>query len=143
MTSKYYVDTCIYLNLWQRKVDQKTGLKFWKVARDFLQNAENTDSVFLFSGFVLKEMSYILGDRFDGKKNLFLDKERFEKVFAMPRDYEFARELEKKFNGEISFFDCMHIVLTKKEDAILITRDEKLIKYARKYCKVHKSEELL
>lgn len=142
MTERFYIDTCIYLNLWQKEVDLKTGFKFWKIARDFLQRLEKKDSTILYSGFILKEMSYIIKDYFNEKKELFLDS-RFEKVFAIPKDYEFARELERKFNYEISFFDCIHIVLAKKENAILVTRDEKLIKYTKGYCKVHKPEELL
>lgn len=143
MKKRYYVDTCIYLNLWQKEIDPKTGLKFWKIARDFLQKIENTDSIILFSGFVLKEISYILGNRFNDRRGIFSDHTKFERIFASPQDYDFARILEKEFNYEISFFDCIHIALAKKEKAILITRDEKLIKYGRKYCEIHKPEELL
>lgn len=143
MQKRYYVDTCIYLNLWQKEIDFKTGLKFWKIARDFLQKIENTHSIVLFSGFVLKEISHILGNRFNERKGIFSDPTKFERIFADPRDYDFARMLEKEFKYEISFFDCIHIALAKKEKAILITRDEKLIRYGRKYCETHKPEELL
>ncbi|MEK6889176.1 MAG: PIN domain-containing protein [Nanoarchaeota archaeon] len=143
MNNRYYIDTCIYLNLWQKEINPKTGLKLWKIARDFLQKIEDKENIILFSGFVLKETSYILRKSFDEKRNIFLDKSKFKKVFANPEDYEYARKLEKEFNYEISFFDCIHIVLTKKEKAILITRDEKLINYGKRYCKVNKPEELL
>ena len=143
MDKSYYVDTCIYLNLWQREIDPKTGLKFWKIARDFLQKMEDTNSTIIFSGFVLKELSYILGNKFHNKRDIFSDDTQFKKTFAALEDYDYARNLEKEFKYEISFFDCIHIILARKEKAILITRDEKLLRYGRRYCDVCKPEGLL
>ena len=143
MKKSYYIDTCIYLNLWQKEVDPKTGLKFWKIARDFLQKIEDSDTIIFFSGFVIKELSYILGNRFKDKRAIFLETIKFKKIIANSQDYDFARTLEKEFNYKLSFFDCMHIALTRKERSILITRDEDLQKYGRKYCRVYKPEAFL
>lgn len=143
MDKRYYIDSCIYLNLWQKEVNPKTGLKLWKIARDFLQKIEDKENIILFSGFILKEMAYVLKENFNEKRRIFLDKDKFKKILAFPEDYEFARKLEKEFNYEISFFDCIHIVLARKEKAILITRDERLISYGRRYCRINKPEELL
>jgi len=108
-----------------------------------LQKIEDKENTILFSGFILKERSYILENNFNEKRNIFSDKSKFKRIFATPEDYEYARKLEREFNYEISFFDCIHIVLTKKEKAILITRDEKLINYGKRYCRINKPEELL
>jgi hypothetical protein len=118
-------------------------LKYWKIARDFLQKIEESDNFILYSGFVMRELQHVLGRRFNGKKLIFMDRSKFKKVFANPGEYNLARELEKEFNHEISFFDCIHIILTRKEKATLITRDEKLINFGSKYCEVYKPEEFL
>jgi predicted nucleic acid-binding protein len=65
------------------------------------------------------------------------------KILKHSTTKSFARRLEKEFNYEISFFDCLHVVLARKEKAILITRDEKLIMFGSKYCKVSKPEKFL
>ena len=143
MKKSFYIDSCIYLNLWQREIDPKTGLKFWKIAKDFLQKIEDEDSIILYSGFVLRELEHILGNRFNNKNNIFMDGTNFKKVFADSEEYNFARKLEKEFNYEISFFDCLHITLANKEKAVLITRDEKLIKFGRKYFDIRKPEKFL
>src|SRR3989344_737690 len=138
MKKRYYVDTCIYLNLWQKEIDPKTGLKLWKIAKDFLQKIEDSDAIILYSGFVLKEIYHILGSRFNNRKDIFMDQIKFKKVFANSEDYDYARKLEKEFNYEISFFDCIHITLAKRERVILITRDEKMIMFGSKYCEICK-----
>ena len=143
MKRRYYIDTCIYLNLWQKEIDPKTGLKFWKIARDFLQKIENTDSIVLLSGFVLKEISYILGNSFNDRRGIFSDHTKFERIFASPQDYDYARILEKEFNYEISFFDCIHIAICKRLNFTLITRDEKMIMFGSKYCEIYKPEKFL
>ncbi|MDP1695305.1 MAG: PIN domain-containing protein [archaeon] len=140
---KYYIDTSVYLNLWQKETDYKTKFKFWKAAEEFLQKAEDENSLILYSGFVMKELMYILGDLFYEKREIFFDETRFKKIFADVKDYNFARELEKEFNFDISFFDCIHITLAMKEKAILISRDKKLIEYAKKYCEAGKPEDFL
>lgn len=139
----YYVDTSIYLNLWQKEVHSKTGKPFWKITKDFLQKAEDSNITIYYSGFVLRELYYILGDDFKEKVEIFLDKTKFRKVFALPHDYEFARKIEIDSNYEIGFFDCLHIVLSRKYGSILITRDNKLIEHARRYCKVGRPEDFL
>ncbi len=140
---KYYIDTSVYLNLWQKEVSQITKEKFWEHAEMFLQMIEENNYLILYSGFIIKELIYILKEKFEEKRNMFLDRKRFRKVFANPADYEFARKLEELSNYSISFFDCVHIILTKKENAFLISRDKKLIEFAKGYCRACKPEELL
>ena len=41
----FYVDTCIYLNLWQKEKGIIFGKPFWLIAKEFFEYAENQDSV--------------------------------------------------------------------------------------------------
>ncbi len=137
----FYVDSCIYLNLWQIE-ESPAGKKLWKCALDFFEYAERENMVICFSGFVLKEIEFVLAEgEFEKRKKLFQN-ERLKKIIAAPENYEEARKLESASGFSISFFDCMHIVLANKSRSILITRDNKLIDFALAYCRVAKPEDI-
>ncbi len=141
----FYVDTCIYLNLWQEEGDEKFGIPYWKSAKDFFEKYDNDDSTIYYSGFLLKELKFILGDQeFNQKHQLFRQSPNFEKIFISDNEYGQARSIEYELNYGISFFDIIHMLLAKKSDSILITRDKKLLNTAGKYSVIAKRlEELL
>src|SRR3989338_3191516 len=63
---EFYVDSCIYLNLWQKEE------KWWKFALNFFEAAERRGDVIYYSGFVLKELNFVLTPKeFNIKKRLF------------------------------------------------------------------------
>ena len=144
MKKSYYIDTCIYLNLWQKEVDDNTGAMLWKFAKDFLEKAEK-ESIVYYSGFILKELKFILTDEeFDKKKVLFESSPNFRRVFLSEEEFNLARKIEKESNYEISFYDITHMLLAKKTKSLFITRDNKLINISKKYDIVAKRpEELL
>ena len=135
----FYVDSCIYLNLW-KKEEGLHGQKFWKYAESFFEKSKN--QFIYYSGFVLKELENVLTSKDFAAKRRIFNKPFFVRVMPIQNDYDEARILEVIANFEISFFDCLHIILTRKINAILITRDRKLIDFAKRYCKVARPEEL-
>ena len=139
----FYIDTNIYLNFWQKEVDNR-GNELWKIAFDFFNEIDKLNSPIYYSGFILKELQFIISkSEFELRKQIFNDMKRFHKVIALSSDYDKARKLEFLSKFQISFFDCMHIVLANKVNAILITRDKKLIDFARLYCRVNRPEEII
>jgi predicted nucleic acid-binding protein len=139
----FYVDSCVYINLWQKEVS-KTGKPLWKLALDFFEYAEKEKEVIYVSGFVMKELGFVLeASEFEKKKDIFNNKTRFRKLIALPEDYDNARKLESETGFEISFFDCMHVILAKKIGATLITRDGNLIKVASLHCAVARPEDVV
>jgi predicted nucleic acid-binding protein len=139
----FYVDSCVYLNLWQKEVS-KAGRPLWKFALDFFDYAEKENKVIYVSGFVLKELGFVLDEaEFEAKRQIFNDETRFRRIIATPEDYDNARRLESETGFEISFFDCMHIVLAKKTGVTLITRDGDLIKAASPHCVVSRPEDIV
>ena len=144
MKKRCYVDTCIYLNLWQKEVEKKTGVKLWKLAQIFFEKAEENGFNIYYSGFILKELSYILSkNEFYNKKLLFESSPNFERLILSREEFEEARKIENEINLEISFFDIIHIILARKSNSILVTRDKKLIKIADIYnVEAKKPEEL-
>jgi predicted nucleic acid-binding protein len=142
MNKSYYVDTCIYLNLWWK--EEIGSLKVWRYAKDFLENAESNHNIIYYSGYILKELLHKLSkEEFDIKKEMFEFTNNYKKITMNEEEYEKARKIEKEIGVEISFFDIIHMLLAKKTNSILVTRDNKLIKVAEKYgVKALKPEQL-
>ena len=141
--SGFYIDTNIYLNLWQKE-ESPAGKPLWQIAECFLSRIEKENKRIYFSGFVLKELKFILSEEeFQAKSSLFENSQRFSKIIAANEDYVKARKLESESQFKISFFDCMHIVLSRKANVILVTRDRKLIEFANKHCEVLRPEDCL
>ena len=137
----FYVDSCIYLNLWKR--EERGKVKFWKLAENFFERVEKTHDTIYVSSFVLKELCFAhdvsnLQQKIDNIRNSQL----FKGVSAGSNDYSEARRFESVAQFEISFFDCMHIALAKRIGAILVTRDKKLLNFARELCLVSKPEDI-
>lgn len=145
MSQKYYVDANILLNLWKKEGDPSKGIPYWQIAEIFLDKIMfSKDDEMIYTGFVLKEIKFKLNN-----EKLFYEKQEFLRKIpkfrfkkALSEDYDFGRNLEDEFNFSISFFDCMHIAISKRLNCILVTRDQELIKCAKKYVKVDKPENL-
>lgn len=138
----YYVDTCIYLNLWKKEVD-RNGNKLWEFAKDFFEKIENENSMIYYSGFLLKELIFLLStEEYLQKRELFDSSPNFKKAVLSKEEYELAGKISRE-NNEISFYDVLHMLLAKKTNSILVTRDKILSKLAKDYLvRVNKPEEL-
>lgn len=138
-SQKYFVDSCIWLNLFKKEGDKRKGKPHYIIARDFFLAYEPI----IFSNLVLRELRYVLKNT-----ELFVEKESFMKneftfVQVTSSDYTFARKIEGELGYSISFYDCMHIATARRLDCILITRDNDLLICASKYVTACKPEDLL
>ena len=142
MKNLFYVDTCIYLNLWQKEGDAKFGVPYWKLAEDFFEEFDNEETTFYYSGFVLKELSFRLTkEDFEKKKSLFESSPNFKKIRISPEEFNKARKIERELNYEFGFFDIIHMLLAMKTESILVTRDKGLLELAKKYKIISKKPE--
>lgn len=129
--SSYYVDSCIYLNLWQK--EEVGSKKLWKYAKDFFNLISDKQEVIYYSGFLLKELMFILTiEEYLCKIELFSSQDDFQKVYLTEKELRLAKEI-KKLNQKTSLYDIIHLILAKKTDSILVTRDRDLIKLAKFY----------
>ncbi len=138
----YYTDTCIYLNLWAKEVDEK-GNKLWEFAKDFFEKVESEDSIIYYSGFLLKELMFLLStEGYLQKRDLFDSSPNFKKVALSKEEYVVAKKISRE-NIEISFYDVIHMLLAKKTNSVLVTRDRLLIQFAKNYLVMAKKPEEL
>ncbi len=127
----YYVDSCIYLNLWKKEIDNQNPL--WKFAKEFFDKVENENSIIYYSGFLLKELMFILTtEEYLDKRELFESSPNFKKVTLSKEELNLASKIKTKSN-EISFYDIIHMLLAKQTNSILITRDKLLMQLAKKH----------
>ena len=138
----YYLDTCIWLNLFKKEGDATKGKPYWEIAKEFLEQARPPHKIII-STIVLKELKYILGKSFDSVLELLKTNDFVEIIKTHPEDYDFARKLEREDSQNISFYDYLHISIAKRIRAVLITRDKEMIKRARKLIDVYMPEDLL
>jgi predicted nucleic acid-binding protein len=144
LQKSFYLDSCIWLNLFKKEGDPTKGIPYWKIAKDFIEKVlfSNNEEI-IYSGLILKELKFILDESTYKEKLLFFEEENFKFVKTTEEDYSFARKLESELNYELSFYDCLHIAICKRLNLILVTRDEILIKFAKNYILVDKPENLM
>ena len=110
----FYVDSCIWLNLFKKEGDPTKGVPYWKIAKDFIEKVEETDDLIIVSPMILKELSFKLGDKYSLAKEFFDKTKNISIIKSDSEDFTFARKLESEFNYEIAFFDCLHIAMSKR-----------------------------
>ena len=139
---KYYLDTCIWLNLFKKEGDVTKGTPYWKIAKEFLEQVKPTEKVIV-STIVLRELVFTARDKFKIIKSFFKESDFIEVIKTLPRDYEFARKLESDDGFEQSFYDYLHIAIARRLNATLVTRDKELITKAKKFVEANRPEELI
>jgi len=124
----YYIDSCIWLNLFKNE-KSKSGKDFGKITKMFFEYSLEKKHTIILSSFVIKEIQFVLSEEEHNKVIQKLKKAtHFRKHFVSELEFNFARVLEKEFDYTISFFDCIHLSICIKNNFILVTRDNLLIK---------------
>jgi predicted nucleic acid-binding protein len=140
----FYVDTCVYLNLWKKEKSFILGKPFWVHAKNFFDYAYRHELIIYYSGFLLKELHYKLTNEEFVKKRAFIESsENFLRVNLSQEEYKKADEITKRLSSGISFFDVAHLILARKTQSVFVTRDKQLLEIAEKFGVVAKKPEEL
>jgi len=142
----FYVDSCIWLNLFKKEGDSAKGVPYWKMVEDFISKVMfSEDKGIVYSGCVLREIQFKLNNEelFRDRLEFMEGEEKFKCIEVAKEDCVFARKLESESNFGISFYDCIHVAVCKRLNLVLVTRDNGLIEFARNYIVVDKPENLL
>lgn len=135
----YYVDSCIWLNLFKKEGDETKGVPYWKLAKDFIEDENNI----IVSTIVIKELSFKIEEKLNYVMKFFKDNESIKMIKTVPEDYDLARKYEDEEELKISFYDYLHVAISKRLNIPLITRDKDLIAFAKKHIEVYRPEELI
>ena len=139
---EYYVDSCIWLNLFKKEGDPAKGIPYWKLAQDFVKQVEEKGDTIFVSTIVFKELTFKLDEKLGEVKKYFEESEFITTIKTTVEDYSRARRWEQE-HKRLSFYDYLHIAISQRLNIILITRDRELIEFAQKHITVFKPEELL
>lgn len=139
---KYYVDTCIWLNLFKKEGDETKGVPYWKLAKEFIEQVAEAHDLIIVSTITLKELTFKLGERFNEIKQSLKESDFIQIIKTMPDDYDQARKWEQE-HQLLSFYDYLHVAIALRLDNLLITRDKDLMFFAQDHVDVFKPEDLL
>ena len=143
MNEVFYLDTCIWLNLFKKEGDVSKGKPYWIIAKEFIEKVESSNDSIIVSTIVLKELEFKLGDKFNLVKEFFKDNNFIKIIKTTSEDYELARNYEDSDKCGISFYDYLHVAIAKRLSIKFITRDRGLIEFSKDIIKVNKPEELI
>lgn len=140
----YYVDTCIWLNLFKKEGDETKGKPYWEIAKNFIDSVLfSQNKQIVYSGIVFRELRFKLSeDQLIERANFIVREKKFKYVVLLPEDYSMARVLERKSNYSIGFYDCMHVAVCKRCNFTLVTRDKQLIEFGSQFIPVLRPENL-
>ncbi|HDZ60810.1 MAG TPA: type II toxin-antitoxin system VapC family toxin [Candidatus Pacearchaeota archaeon] len=142
MKKGYYLDSCIWLNLFKKEGDVSKGIPYWKIALHFIRHIEDKNRQIYVSTIILKELRYILGGKFPKILNYFKKAGFIKIIKTKGEDYDLARKLEEEDNSEISFYDYLHVAIVKRLKCIFVTRDRDLLNFSKSKINVDLPENL-
>jgi predicted nucleic acid-binding protein len=128
----YYVDTCIWLNLFKKEGDSTKGTPFWKIADEFVGKVMVSGSEIVYTDIVLRELEIVLPVQEFKDSFSYLKNKPFRHILVLNEDRNNARKLESKYDFTISFYDLVHLCIARRIGGILVTRDKGLLRVARK-----------
>lgn len=143
MNETFYLDTCIWLNLFKKEGDESKGKPFWIIAEEFIEKVEISNDFIIVSTIVLKELEFKLGDKFSLVKEFFKDNSFIKIIKTNTEDYKLARSYEDSDKYGLSFYDYLHVAIVKRLNIIFITRDRDLVEFSKNIIIVNKPEELI
>lgn len=129
MVQKYYLDTCIWLNLFKKEGDPRKGKPYWEIADDFIRSIIAEKHILLYSEIILRELQIKLSqEEYQQRSQLIKNMPCTQKIEVLSEDKQIARQLESVYSFDISFYDLLNLVLAKRYNAVLVTRDKLLLK---------------
>ena len=136
---KYYLDTAIWMDLHENRADKFRPLGDWAFEL-FRMIRKNKDTV-LYSNLVIEELlNYYDKDEADKIIKMAIEERALEKVEITGNHTREASILCKTL--KIPFGDCLHAILAKNSNALLVTRD-KHFEQLRFLVEIKKPEELI
>jgi len=116
---KYYVDTCIWLDLFENRKDKFRPLGEW--AAEFINRSVKEDEEILLSDIVEDELTNHLTEAHVKRLLNLRNHCMLVRVDSNKRQFDEALRLSKE--RRVPLNDAFHAVLARDSGAVLITRD--------------------
>lgn len=133
--SKYYLDTCIWIDYFEDRSDRFRPLGYWAFC--LIRNIVSDKDIVIYSDVVEDEL---LGFYSEEKVRSLLSvvpENLFVKVNSTKKQSEEASVVSRKLN--IPFNDALNAILARDNDSVLVTRDRHFYEFSN----VKRPEELV
>lgn len=142
MAEKYYIDAAIWRDLHENREDKFRPLGEW--AFELFRLIRETKSKALYSDLVVDELSKDFNQ--DEIKEIFKimsDEGLLEKVEIKKEQFQEAAKLKRELKEfKIPFGDCLHAIIARDNNAIMVTRDNHF-DHLQEIADVRKPEDLI
>lgn len=139
------IDTNVFLNVWFREVDPKTGKEYWRLSAEFLKRLGKFES--FTSRSIIFEVKKVLGECGVNEQKIL------EKVEAVKIIVDGVVKVTRKDRAEASrlmdelgiedVFDARNAAICRRLKAVLVSRDKELASKLKGHVMVAEPEELL
>ena len=118
--TRYYLDTCIWRDYFENRIDNFRPLGEW--AFKLIKKIIAEGGEILYSDLVIEELEIAYSDERIQKIFSIVPREMLIKVTIFSEDLKYARELAKQIN--LPYKDALHSILSKNNNSLFITRDK-------------------
>lgn len=120
MIQKYYIDACIWRDFHENREDNFRPLGEW--AFRFLRMIKENKSIVLYSSLTVDELSKDFNPKqIEEIFRIISEAGLLQKVELNKQQFQEATKLKKERN--LPFGDCLHAIIARDNEAIMITRD--------------------
>lgn len=123
--TKYYVDTCIWRDYWENRSDNLRPLGEFAV-KFFNKIVENED-IIIISDLIIKEMRIAYNDEVIYKIFSIIPEDLLDMIIFTKEQLLRAKQL--LLVSGIPLNDALHIIMSKDNQSILISRDNHMIDF--------------
>lgn len=138
-----YVDTNIFLNVWNKEIDPKSEKELWKGSKDFLKKIEKREYQGITSITTIMEIVHVFKVRGRDYKEALRDLKKLGIHVLVPDSWTMIKALEYEIEHDLDPYDSIAFAVAESaESEIFVTRDEKLKKGIRPLIKALEPEKV-
>jgi len=137
-----YVDTNIFLNVWNKEIDPKSEKELWKGSKDFLKKIEKGKYEGVTSITTLMEIVHVFKVRGKDYKEALKDLRKLGIHVLVPDSWTMMKAFEYEIEHDLDPYDSIAFAVAESaQSEIFVTRDEKLKKGIQGLMRVIEPEE--
>jgi predicted nucleic acid-binding protein len=122
-----YVDTNVFLNVWNEEIDPKSGKELWKGSKDFLKRIESGEYEGITSITTLMEIVHVFKVRGKDYNEALKDLRKLGIRVLVPDSWTMIKAFEYEIERDLDPYDSIAFAIAESAGSeIFVTRDEKL-----------------
>jgi len=138
-----YVDTNIFLNVWNEEIDPKSGRELWKGSKDFLKRIERGEYEGITSITTLMEIVHVFKVAEKDYNEALKDLRKLGIRILVPDSWTMIKAFEYEIEHDLDPYDSIAFAVAESAGSeIFVTRDGKLRRNIRGLMRAEEPEEI-